>query len=80
MCRVMCKHRLVGVFPHAIIFCSSTSAFCFLFFPDCIGLDPPSFGSAPGKSDYKNFTLNFYKLDSNWRNESLTRLVMDVRI
>ncbi|XP_051904747.1 mucolipin-1-like isoform X2 [Hippocampus zosterae] len=29
---------------------------------DCIGLDPPSFGSAPGKSDYKNFTLNFYKL------------------
>ncbi|XP_078140724.1 mucolipin-1b isoform X2 [Centroberyx gerrardi] len=29
---------------------------------DCIGLDPPPYGSSPGNSDYKNFTLKFYKL------------------
>ncbi|XP_061604108.1 mucolipin-1-like isoform X1 [Phyllopteryx taeniolatus] len=29
---------------------------------DCIGLDPPTCGSPPENSDYKNFTLNFYKL------------------
>lgn len=29
---------------------------------DCIGLNPPPYGSAPGNSDYKNFTLMFYKL------------------
>ncbi|KAI3360180.1 hypothetical protein L3Q82_014492, partial [Scortum barcoo] len=29
---------------------------------DCIGLNPPSYSSAPGNSDYKNFTLKFYKL------------------
>ncbi|XP_077356245.1 mucolipin-1-like isoform X2 [Festucalex cinctus] len=29
---------------------------------DCIGLNPPTFASAPTNSDYKNFTLNFYKL------------------
>ncbi|XP_070837245.1 mucolipin-1b isoform X1 [Chaetodon trifascialis] len=29
---------------------------------DCIGLNPPTYSSAPGNSDYKNFTLNFYKL------------------
>ncbi|XP_037111434.1 mucolipin-1b isoform X1 [Syngnathus acus] len=29
---------------------------------DCIGIDPPAFGFDPGKSDYRNFTLNFYKL------------------
>ncbi|XP_061703023.1 mucolipin-1-like isoform X2 [Syngnathoides biaculeatus] len=29
---------------------------------DCIGLDPPTYGSPHGTSDYKNFTLNFYKL------------------
>lgn len=32
-------------------------------FPDCIGLNPPAYSSAPGNSDYKNFTLNFYKSD-----------------
>ncbi|XP_030263491.1 mucolipin-1b [Sparus aurata] len=29
---------------------------------DCIGLNPPTYSSAPGNSDYKNFTLKFYKL------------------
>ncbi|XP_077415351.1 mucolipin-1b [Vanacampus margaritifer] len=29
---------------------------------DCIGLNPPTFASAPRNNDYKNFTLNFYKL------------------
>ncbi|XP_057673407.1 mucolipin-1-like [Corythoichthys intestinalis] len=29
---------------------------------ECIGLDPPYYGSTPRNSDYKNFTLNFYKL------------------
>ncbi|XP_067472030.1 mucolipin-1b isoform X1 [Thunnus thynnus] len=29
---------------------------------DCIGLNPPTLESASGNSDYKNFTLKFYKL------------------
>ncbi|XP_030591401.1 mucolipin-1b [Archocentrus centrarchus] len=29
---------------------------------DCVGVNPPPHGSAPGNSDYKNFTLMFYKL------------------
>uniref|UniRef100_A0AAX7U6Z5 Polycystin cation channel PKD1/PKD2 domain-containing protein n=1 Tax=Astatotilapia calliptera TaxID=8154 RepID=A0AAX7U6Z5_ASTCA len=29
---------------------------------DCIGLDPLTYSAAPGNSDYKNFTLLFYKL------------------
>uniref|UniRef100_A0A8C4HI40 Mucolipin TRP cation channel 1b n=1 Tax=Dicentrarchus labrax TaxID=13489 RepID=A0A8C4HI40_DICLA len=29
---------------------------------DCIGLNPPTYSSAPGNSDYKNFTLEFHKL------------------
>ncbi|XP_041833046.1 mucolipin-1b [Melanotaenia boesemani] len=29
---------------------------------DCIGLNPITDSSAPGNSDYKNFTLEFYKL------------------
>ncbi|KAM4530546.1 mucolipin-1b [Odontesthes bonariensis] len=28
----------------------------------CVGLNPPSYTSAPGNSDYKNFTLEFYRL------------------
>ncbi|XP_022072478.2 mucolipin-1b [Acanthochromis polyacanthus] len=28
----------------------------------CIGLNPLTYSSAPGNSDYKNFTLEFYKL------------------
>lgn len=34
-----------------------------VLFPDCIGLSPPTYSSAPGNSDYKNFTLKFYKSD-----------------
>lgn len=34
-----------------------------VLFPDCIGLNPPTYSSAPGNSDYKNFTLKFYKSD-----------------
>ncbi|KAI4799608.1 hypothetical protein KUCAC02_016799, partial [Chaenocephalus aceratus] len=29
---------------------------------ECIGLNPPTYSPAPGNSDYKNFTLKFYKL------------------
>ncbi|XP_034055882.1 mucolipin-1-like isoform X2 [Gymnodraco acuticeps] len=29
---------------------------------ECIGLNPPTYSAAPGNSDYKNFTLKFYKL------------------
>nr|XP_046270038.1 mucolipin-1b isoform X2 [Scatophagus argus] len=29
---------------------------------DCIGLNPSTYSSAPGNTDYKNFTLKFYKL------------------
>ncbi|TMS14659.1 Mucolipin-1 [Larimichthys crocea] len=29
---------------------------------ECLGLDPPACGSAPGNIDYRNFTLMFYKL------------------
>lgn len=34
-----------------------------VLFPDCIGLNPPTYSSSPGNSDYKNFTLKFYKSD-----------------
>lgn len=38
--------------------------FLIFLFPDCIGLDPLTYSAAPGNSDYKNFTLLFYKLET----------------
>lgn len=48
--------------PYVIFFGSYDTISC-CFFPDCIGLNPVTYESAAGNSDYKNFTLKFYKLD-----------------
>lgn len=56
-----------------MLLCAFKTSSCVIFllplmlfsvlFPDCIGLNPPTYSSAPGNSDYKNFTLKFYKSD-----------------
>lgn len=38
-----------------MLFCDS--------FPECIGLNPQTHSHPSGDSDYKNFTLKFYKSD-----------------
>lgn len=61
---VMWKKMLLCAFKTSsfVIFLLPLMLFSVLF-PDCIGLNPPTYSSAPGNSDYKNFTLKFYKSD-----------------